>query len=419
MKKNLPLFIGLRYIRSKRRNGFLSFVSAFSFGAMALGVMALILVLSVMNGFASEIHSRILSVIPHLTIESAGHERGSGIEQWQKLSAQIETMPFTSAVAPYVDGFGMVRYEGVSQGVAVQGIDPSYESAVTHIDNYMLIGDLNLLQPGEFGVVLGGITARKLRVVVGDKIRLTLPEVSSTLAGVFPREKSLRIVGVFQVGAQVDGSVVFVHIADAQKLYRKGKKVQGLRVRLEDSSQADMAAAQLKSSLGTEFNIRSWMNEMGSLFQAMRMEKVIIGLLLSIVVAIAAFNIVANLVLMVAEKRKDIAVIRSMGARSSLVMKIFVVQGTAMGLLGILVGAVIGCILGLWIGDIVGWFEQILGITVFDPTLYFISTLPSQLLWRDVVVVCGGAALMSFVATLYPAWRASRVQPAEALRYDK
>lgn len=417
MPKNLPLFIGLRYLRGKRQNGFLSFVSGFSFGAMALGVAALIVVLSVMNGFANEIHSRVLNVIPHLTILDRD-DKGLTQKQVDQLANQLNTNPSVVAASPFVEGYGMLKFDGEPQAVSIQGINPATEANVTPIAHHMLAGEFDLLQPGEFGIVLGYQTARAMRVVVGDQLRLTLPELSRTLAGVFPREKNVTVIGVFKVDAQVDGGIAFVNINDAQKLYRRGSKVDGLRVRLQQPIQARTMAAELQTTFDEQVKVSSWPDQMGSLFAAMEMEKVVVGLLLGIVIAVAGFNIVANLVLMVAEKRKDIAVLRSMGTRSNTIMRIFMVQGTAVGFMGILIGAVIGCAVGYWTADIVGFFERITGLSVFDPHIYFVSSLPSQLHWQDVVVVCTGALLMSMLATLYPAWRASRIEPAEALRYD-
>lgn len=412
MFKNLPFFIGLRYIRSKRRNGFVSFISGFSFGAMALGVMALIVVLSVMNGFAREIHSRVLNVIPHISIQHSGGLRHG------EFPPALAQQPEVLAVAPYIEGFGMLRYGGSVQGVSVQGIDPTAESGVTQIAEHMIVGSLERLQPGEFGIVLGSMVARSLGVIAGDSVRLTLPEVSRTLAGVFPREKNMRVVGVFEVGAQVDSGLAFVNVRDAGRLYRRGDYIDGVRLRVHEPLRAEAVASRLKNNLGAAYTVKSWGDELGSLFTAMRMEKIVIGLLLGIVIAVAAFNIVANLVLMVAEKRKDIAVLRSMGMRARSVMQVFMIQGSSVGALGIFVGATLGCALGVWIGDLVAWFERLFGVNVFDPRVYFVSTLPSQLQMADVLLVCSGALLMSVLATLYPAWQASRVQPAEALRYD-
>ncbi|MCV6604964.1 MAG: lipoprotein-releasing ABC transporter permease subunit [Porticoccaceae bacterium] len=417
MTQSLPLFIGLRYIRSKRRTGFVSFVSGFSFGAMALGVMALIVVLSVMNGLAGQIYSRVLNVVPHMVLQT-GNGEGAGLADMERQGEQLLRHNAVQAVAPFVQGYAMLRLQNRSEGVQVQGIDPAREQAVSEIDNQMLLGDFSLLAPGEFGAIIGSQTARTLGAVAGDRIRMTLPIVSATPMGVFAREKNITVIGVFEVGAQVDSGLVFLHLADAQRLYRRGDKVDGLRVRLAEPMAAVAVAQQLRAGLSEGYRLVDWQEQLGSLSAAIRMEKVVVGLLLAIVIAVAAFNIVANLVMMVSEKRKDIAVLRSMGTSAGQVVRIFMVQGTMTGLFGIAVGAVAGCLLGASVGDVVAWFEQLLGTTVFDPDVYYTTTLPSILLVEDVMAVCGGAVLMSLLATLYPAWQASRVQPAEALRYD-
>ncbi|UTW45901.1 lipoprotein-releasing ABC transporter permease subunit [bacterium SCSIO 12696] len=417
MIQNLPLFIGLRYIRSKRRTGFVSFVSGFSFGAMALGVMALIIVLSVMNGLAGQIYSRVLNVVPHMVLQSVN---GDSADQQviQQQANQLSQNNAVEALAPFVQGYAMLRLQNRTEGVQVQGVIPEREQAVSQIDDNMLLGDFSLLAPGEFGAIIGAQTARTLGAVVGDKIRMTLPTVSRTPMGLFAREKNITVIGVFEVGAQVDGGLMFLHLADAQRLYRKGGNIDGMRIRLQDPMAAPQLASTLQSSLSSEYRLVDWQEQLGSLSAAIRMEKVVVGLLLAIVIAVAAFNIVANLVMMVSEKRKDIAVLRSMGASAAHVVGVFMIQGTVTGLLGVAVGALLGCVLGASVGDIVAWFEQLLGATVFDPDVYYTTTLPSILLSTDVVTVCGGAIMMSLLATIYPAWQASRVQPAEALRYD-
>ncbi|MGS2723332.1 lipoprotein-releasing ABC transporter permease subunit [Porticoccus sp. GXU_MW_L64] len=417
MTANLPLFIGLRYIRSKRRTGFVSFVSGFSFGAMALGVMALIIVLSVMNGLAGQIYSRVLNVVPHMVLQGSdgGSASLAGIEQQGK---QLLADDAVQAVAPFVQGYAMLRLQNRTEGVQVQGINPEQERTVSQIDDNMLLGDFALLAPGEFGAIIGAQTARTLGAVVGDRIRMTLPVVSATPMGVFAREKNITVIGVFEVGAQVDSGLLFLHLADAQRLYRRGDKVDGLRVRLVEPMAATGVAQRLGVDLPEQYKLIDWQEQLGSLSAAIRMEKVVVGLLLAIVIAVAAFNIVANLVMMVSDKRKDIAVLRSMGTSAGQVVGIFMVQGTMTGLLGIVLGATVGCLLGAAVGDVVAWFEQLLGATVFDPDVYYTTTLPSILLPQDVLAVCGGAVLMSLLATVYPAWQASRIQPAEALRYD-
>jgi lipoprotein-releasing system permease protein len=425
MLTNLPLFIGLRYMRSKRRDSFVSFISLFSLAAMALGVTALIVVLSVMNGFDREIKMRLLRVVPHVTVTSPQGLDRAQINQFEaELKASADNAPVqVLSVVPMLQSFVMGSSKGNQTGLVLQGIDPESRTGEKLAEN-MISGYVGQLQAGEFGVVVGSQVARKLDLFVGDRLQLTLPSVTVTPAGVFPRIKRVTVTGIFQVGAQVDASVVFIHYRDGQKLLRLGDRFQGVQLELSDAFVADnwLAAQSSKSflngSLKDDLNWRTWSDNMGTLFQAMRMEKVIVSLLLSVIIAVAAFNIVASLVLMVSDKRKDIAVIRTLGATSGTVMKIFVIQGLAVGSLGILAGTVVGCLLAYFVGDIVAGLEALSGSYIFDPSIYLISALPSEIIFSDVAAVVGGALVISFLATLYPAWRAGKVLPAEALRYD-
>ena len=414
MTKNLPLFVGLRYTRSKRREGFVSFISGFSLCAMALGVMALIVVLSVMNGFDREIKNRLLLVVPHATVS---RPEGFNVAEIANLTSQIMADSNILAVVPMVQSFVMLSYDAEKIGVMLQGIDPQW-STVEPLRENMLSGFLEKLAPGDFGVVLGSQVARRLGVFVGDRIQLTMPKVTVTPAGIFPRIKTVTVTGIFQVGAQVDASVIFVHEQDARKLLQQTDRFQGLQLRLAEPYGADEWIRQTGLQLLPDAKWRSWTDSMGTLFQAMRMEKVVVSLLLSVVIAVAAFNIVASLVLMVSDKRKDIAVIRTLGATSGTVMRIFMVQGLAVGSIGILAGTILGCLLAYFIGDIVSFIETVAGVYIFDPTVYLISALPSKILLSDLAIVVGSAFIISFLATLYPAWRAGQVLPAEALRYD-
>ena len=413
MFKNLPLFIGLRYTRSKRREGFVSFISGFSLFAMALGVMALIVVLSVMNGFDSEIKQRLLRVVPHIT--GVGPEPVSPAQIAELEQRLLGGESTVAAVVPMVQTYAMLSYQSEQAGVMVQGIDSSWPNAQL-VKEHMIAGQLEQLQPGQFGIVLGSQLARQLNTFVGDRLQLTLPEVSISPAGIFPRLKRFVVMGVFTVGAQVDASVAFIHQQDARKLLRLGDNYQGVQLQMHSAYDADQ---WLLTQDLPEWRWRSWSEQMGTLFQAMRMEKMVVSLLLSVIIAVAAFNIIASLVLMVADKRKDIAVVRAMGASSGLVVKIFVVQGMAVGMMGIIVGTALGSLLAYFIGDIVAFMEALTGVYLFDPSVYLISALPSRLLWSDVAIVTSCAGLISFLATLYPAWRAGQVLPAEALRYEQ
>lgn len=415
MFKNLSLFIGLRYTRSKRREGFVSFISGFSLFAMALGVMALILVLSVMNGFDREIKSRLLQVVPHIIGTPLGGVSAAEIAdlRGQLLSSDSPVI----SVTPLAQSFVMLSFESQQTGVMMQAMDSDWPSA-NKLKDHMVSGYVEQLQPGEFGIILGSQVARKLGAFIGDKVQLTVPKVTVTPAGIFPRIKSFVVTGVFKVSAQVDASLSFVHQQDARKLLQLGDRFQGVQIQVDDAYQADSWLSNNIHILPAA-NWRTWTQSMGTLFQAMRMEKLVVSLLLSVIVAVAAFNIVASLVLMVADKRKDIAVVRTLGAPSSLVIKVFMVQGMAVGLMGIFVGTVLGCVLAYFIGDIVSFIESVLGFYLFDPSVYLITVLPSKLVFADVAKVVASATAISFLATVYPAWRAGQVLPAEALRYDQ
>ena len=413
MKANLPLFIGLRYIRSKRSNGFVSFVSVLSFIAMALGVMALIVVLSVMNGFDHELKKRILNVVPHVTVSNE-----TGLQDWKALGNTLYGIDGVEGFAPFIEGYGLLSSSVLSQGVLVQGIDPVEEANVSPISQQMVVGQVEYLEPGSYGILLGNLLARSLGVIVGDSVILSLPELNVTPAGIFPRYKRFIVRGVFQVGAQVDNGLAFIHYKDAQKLYRLGSKVHGVKLRVRDPFEVDAMVPFIENKIGEALYVKTWTGEMSSLFQAIKMEKKVVGVLLAAIVAVAAFNIIASLVLMVGDKRRDIAVLRTLGAKANTISAIFMVQGSAIGILGVITGVASGCLLAMYVGDIVSWLEQLAGFQIFDPNIYFISQLPSKLLWQDVLLVSCLGILLSVLATIYPAKRAGQVLPAEALRYD-
>lgn len=413
MLKFTAFFIGLRYIKAKRRHQFISFISGFSLLGMALGTLALILVLSVMNGFDREIKQRILSVVPHVFVDKAPR-----LNDWASLSRDIAVNKHVMASAPYIGGYAMLGSRQGVQSTELQGILPEVESQVSVIGDYMYEGAVSDLQPGEFGIVLGRLLARFLRVNVGDKVVMTLPEISITPAGLFPRVKRFTVVGIFEVGAQVDQSLAMIHLADAQKLFRYGQQVQGLRIKVDDIYNAQLVTEQLGQQLGDTYSLSDWSQTQGSLFQAVQMEKRMVTILLMIIVAVAALNIVTGLVLMVADKRGDIAVLRTLGMTTKQIMCIFITQGSVIGIVGILIGTVLGCVLALWLSDVITWFEHVFGIYVFDPSVYFISQIPSELRWGDVLLICGAGIAMSIFATLYPAYCAAQVEPAEVLRYE-
>lgn len=413
MLNSLPLFIGLRYARAKRRHQFISFVSIFSFIGMALGTLALIVVLSVMNGFDKEIKERILTVVPHGFIDEQPNTAN-----WEDLAAEVTSHPQIYAAAPYISEFVMLSSARSVLGLELQAVLPTEELKVSVVNQFMRQGNFNDLQAGEFGIVLGSIAARNLGVRVGDRVVMTLPDVSITPAGLFPRMKRFRVVGIFSVGAQVDQQLALIHINDAQRLLRLGDSVQGVRVLMDDIYSAVPVMEELKTTLGDDYNFTDWSQTQGSLFQAIKLEKRMVTILLMIIILVAALNIVTSLVLMVADKRSDIAVLRTMGMTTREIMGVFIIQGASVGVSGILLGGVVGCLLAINMSEVINWFESILDMVVFDPNIYFITRIPSELRWEDVTIIAIVGLILSISATIYPAYRASRVEPAEALRYE-
>lgn len=408
-----PARIGLRYTSAKRRNHFISFISLTSMVGLIIGVALLITVLSVMNGFDRELQQRILGMVPHAVIKPFGI-----MTDWQKLDVDLGDHAQIVAAAPFINAQGMIARNGGVNGVELNGILPEQEKEVSIISGHMVQGKLEDLKSGEFGIIIGDILARQLRVNLGDKVTVVLPEASLTPAGVFPRLKRFTVKGVFSVGADVDATLTLVHMDDAAKILRIEGSVHGLRLKMRDLFDAPYVAAQLAQSLDEGYYSVDWTRTHGNLFQAIRMEKTMIGLLLMVIVAVAAFNIISTLVMVVTDKKADIAILRTMGATPGAIMAIFVVQGAYIGVVGTVVGTVLGIVLALNVSAIIAGIEALFQMQFLNPDVYFISDLPSQLLWDDVIIVTGTALALSLLATLYPAWRASKVQPAEALRYE-
>lgn len=413
MFDRLPFLVGLRYVRAKRRNHFISFISMTSMLGLMLGVAVLILVLSVMNGFDHELRTRILGMVPHTKIESR-----TGLVEWEALANQLSERERVIGAAPYIEQQGMFSVGGRNQGAMVNGIDPEWESKVSIVDENMREGSLDDLVPGEWNVVLGSMLARQLGVGVGDQVTLLVPEASITPAGVFPRLKRFTVSGIFSVGAELDANLAYANIEDMQVLARMGEAIGGLRLELNDLFIAGEETRAIINTLGPEFRGYDWTFTQGNLFQAIQMEKRMIALLLTVIVAVAAFNIVSTLVMVVTDKRADIAILRTIGATPGSIMGIFIVQGLAIGVMGIALGVGVGIFLALTIADLIGWVETLFGIQFLNAGVYFISDLPSRLQWGDVRNIVAAAFGLTFLSTLYPAWRAARVQPADVLRYE-
>ncbi|WP_324734164.1 lipoprotein-releasing ABC transporter permease subunit [Pseudomonas paeninsulae] len=414
MFRPLSIYIGTRYTRAKRRNHFISFISLTSMIGLALGVLAMIVVLSVMNGFQKEMSSRILGMVPHAVISGL-----EPLDDWQAVAAAAKRSPQVLAAVPFAELEGMLSYRGGMQPIQLQGVDPALEPQVSIIAEHMTQGRLSDLQAGEFGVVIGEITARRFQLKIGDRLALIVPEASTVPGGITPRMQAVNVVGVFKVGAELDGSLALLHVADAAQIQRlQPGQVPSVRLKLQDLYQAPQVSAAVVSELGEGYGASDWTLTQGSLFSAMKMEKTMIGLLLLLIVAVAAFNIIATLIMVVADKGADIAILRTLGATPGQIMGIFMVQGTVIGVIGTLIGAVLGIVAALNVSQLVGWVERLSGQQILSSDVYFISNLPSELLLSDVLLICGAAFALSFLATLYPSWRAAAIQPADALRYE-
>lgn len=413
--KPYELFIGLRYTRAKRRNHFISFISLISMLGIALGVAALIVVLSVMNGFQDELRSRILGVAAH--IEISGFD--NTLADWQQVAAQSRKLKEVQATAPYVVGQGLIAYDQAVQGALVRGILPDEEDSVADIGRKMRAGKLTALRPGEWGIVLGAELARSLGVQMGDKVTVITPQGQVTPAGMVPRLKQFTVVGLFQIGMyEYDSGLALIAMQDAQKLFRTGDKVSGLRLKIDDLYRAPHVSQQLTRTLTGDYYIRDWTQSHSNFFRAVQMEKRVMFVILLLIVAVAAFNIVSTLVMVVTDKQADIAILRTLGASPLSIMKIFMVQGAVIGVIGTALGLVSGVLLALNIGTVVPFIEHTFGVQFLSADVYQISELPSKLDWHDVTVIGLVSLALSWLATIYPSWRASRTNPAEALRYE-
>lgn len=416
MFRPFSLYIGLRYTRAKRRNHFISFISLISMIGIALGVAVLITVLSVMNGFDYEIHQRIFSMTNHVSITEAS----GALDDWQGLAQRIKPMKDVVSSAPFVMSQGMLTNGNLVQGVMVNGILPEQEVTVSSIAKSMVAGSMGSLKEGEFGIVLGIELANNLRTAIGEKVTLFIPQATISPLGVMPRFKRFKVVGIFSIGAGFgyDNGFAFINLNDAQKLFQMGQNVTGLRLKVNDLYSAPKVAYELGKILPEQFFISNWTEQYGTYFKAITMEKTMMFIILLFIIAIAAFNLVSSLVMTVTDKQADIAILRTLGASPKTIMSIFIVQGAVIGIMGTILGVIGGVLLAIYAPVIVKTIESIFHTHFISASIYFIDYLPSKLDWHNVVHVSLAALGMSLIATIYPAWRAAKVQPAEALRYE-
>ncbi|OAB61943.1 cell division protein FtsX [Leptolyngbya valderiana BDU 20041] len=414
MFQPLTLFVGLRYLRAKRRNHFISFISLISMMGIALGVATLITVLSVMNGFETELRERILGMISHATIQGYDGE----FADWPAVVERSRANPEVIGAAPYVEQETMLRARRTA-GALVRGVDPATEPSVSDVADLLVRGSLDDLEPGSWNVLLGAGLATRLAVGPGDSVTLFAPEIRATPAGVLPQVRRFTVAGIFEAGVhEYDTALAVIHLQDAQRLFRLGDNVSGVRLKLEDMLRARWVAQELSSELPGFYRVRDWTQQHANFFRAVQTEKTVMFIILSLIIAVAAFNIISTLVMVVTDKQADIAILKTMGLGPRRIMGIFMIQGSLIGIIGTLLGVIGGVLLALNVESVVAGIEQLLSVEFLSAEVYYISDLPSELRWADVVKFAGVSLALSLISTVYPSWRAARTEPVEALRYE-
>jgi len=410
------LYIALRYTRAKRRNHFISFVSFASMLGIALGVAVLITVLSVMNGFDYEIHHRFFSVAPQVTLIT----QDDISESWKNVAQQVEQIPGVKNDSPYINGKGMLSYDGRVAGVSVMGIDPLEENKTSQLSQKMLLGDLDSLKAGGFNMLVGDQLASDLSLNVGDQVVLLTPQASRTPLGIMPRYKRFTISGIFRIGNGFgfDNGLAYINLNDAHRLFAGGQIVSGLHITVDNLYQASNISRAIESTLPPQFILTNWMEEYGAFFSTLAMEKTMMFFILMLIIAVAAFNLVASLVMIVNDKQSEIAILRTMGASKKQILSVFIIQGGLVGIFGSLIGLVTGIILALNATAVVDFIQTVFHVQFISSSVYYVDYLPSRIEWHDLALVLATSIGLSLIATLYPAFKATRTQPAEVLRYE-
>jgi lipoprotein-releasing system permease protein len=415
MAGKYEFWIGNRYVRSRSSNGFVSLISAISMLGISIAVAVLILVLSVVNGFERELQDRLLAMTAHASIEHAGGR----LQDWRSWVEKAEEHVEVAAAAPFVTGQGLLVLRDRLSGVQFNGIDPQLESRVSSVDDAVISGDLASLQAGSFNIVLGVELADELRASIGDKVTMTLAEGLVTPAGVVPRTKRFTVSGIYRIGMyEFDRRVAFVNIEDSQRLFRLAEDISGIRLSVTDIYRASQVVRAVALDAGGGVMVSDWTRRNVNFFRSIQITKSILFVIMLMVVAVAAFNIVSTLVMVVKDKQSDIAILRTVGATPAHILRIFVTQGSIIGVLGTLGGVILGVLLSLNLESIVGFMEATLGIKFLAADVYFISDLPADLRIADVAQISAIALVLALLSTLYPAWRGARTSPAEALRYE-
>ena len=407
-------FIGLRYFLVKRKDHFVSFISTVSMLGIALGVAVLITVLSVMNGFSKEIRAKILSITPHITLKSFS----GTLNSWQVIIDDLKKINQVTGIAPYIAQHGLLAWGGYSKPVMVIGIDALQIENIYPLNNNVVTGSISELQPNRFNILLGQDLADSLGIQVNDTVALIIPQVNISPLGVMPRIKKLKIGGIFKSSTPYDQNHIFLNISDASKLYKMQSGITGIQMKIIDELAVKKISSQISSMFNHQYSVSDWTLEFSAFFEAMKMEKTVMWCILLLIIAVAAFNLVSSLIMLVTDKRSDIAILRVMGATYKEIMLIFMIQGSAIGLIGTVAGLIIGLVLAYNVTDLVDFLQNIFNVKFVSEEAYFIGFVPSDIHGWDVFWICALSLFMSFVATLYPAWRASNVKPAEALRYE-
>ncbi len=412
---SIELFIGLRYTRAKRRNHFISFISLISMLGVGLGVMALIVVLSVMNGFENQLRERILGMVSHITVSSYDNK----LSDWPALAQKIKQNDAVVGFAPYVEAEAMLSNKSSVSGAIIRGINPQFENSVSEIYQHMVIGELSSLTEGDFGIVLGSGLADSLDVIVGDRVTMITPQSTVSPVGILPRLRRFTVTGIFEIGVyEYDKATAIVHTQDASNLFRFKGDVSGLRLKLKDMDSAPQVRYDLRNELGVDFWVSDWTTRHSNYFKAIQTEKTVMFIILSLIVAVAAFNIVSTLVMVVTDKQADIAILRTLGMSPRSILAIFMIQGIVIGVIGTIIGVVLGVLISLNIETIIPALEQFFQTQFLPKGVYPITDLPSDMEWNDVISIAVLSFSMSVLATFYPALKAGHTDPAEALRYE-